>query len=94
MTNFCCSSFFLRLCAATQNGNIRIWDLESKQVVAELTLGEQEEQQNERGRSGRAVRPASCNCICWSTDGFTLYAGYSDNRIRVWKLLRNDDLLQ
>jgi len=81
------------LCAATQNGNIRIWDLESKQVVAELTLGEQEEQAEQR-RDGRVKRPASCNCICWSTDGFTLYAGYSDNRIRVWKLLRNDDLHQ
>lgn len=81
------------LCAATQNGNIRIWDLESKQVVAELTLGDQEEQQNER-RDGKLPRPPSCNCICWSTDGFTLYAGYSDNWIRIWKLLRNDDLNQ
>jgi len=81
------------LCAATQNGNIRIWDLESKQVVAELTLGENEEEQNEqRGRTGRTRRAPSCNCICWSTDGFTLYAGYSDNWIRIWKLLRNDDL--
>jgi len=80
------------LCAATQNGNIRIWDLESKQVVAELTLGDNEEPQNERGRSGRSRPAPSCNCICWSTDGFTLYAGYSDNWIRIWKLLRNDDL--
>lgn len=71
------------LCAATQSGNIRIWDLESKQVVAELTI-QQEEQQNE---TANAKRP-SCNCICWSSDGSTLYAGYSDGLIRVWKLMK------
>merc|ERR1719401_793113 len=65
------------LCAATQNGNIRIWDLESKQLVAELTLAEQEEARD-NGRGG-ARRQPSCNCICWSSDGHTLYAGYSDN---------------
>ena len=86
-------SFSVSLCAATQNGNIRIWDSESKQVVAELTLGDQEEQQNEQ-HDGKLPRPTSCNCICCSTDGFTLYAGFSDNWIRIWKLLRNDDLNQ
>lgn len=70
------------LCAATQSGNIRIWDLESKQVVAELTI-----QQDENTQTTTARRP-SCNCICWSTDGSTLYAGYSDGLIRVWKLMK------
>lgn len=79
------------LCAATDKGDIRIWDLESKQVVAELTLGDSEEPQSDR-RSRPKPKP-SCNCICWSTDGSTLYAGYSDNWIRIWKLVRNDDLL-
>jgi len=79
------------LCAATQNGNIRIWDLESKQLVAELTLAEQEEAR-ENGRGG-ARRQPSCNCICWSSDGHTLYAGYSDNWIRIWKLMRTGEMV-
>jgi len=72
------------LCAATQSGNIRIWDLESKQVVAELTI-QQDDQQEQAPTS--ALR-ASCNCICWSSDGSTLYAGYSDGIIRVWRLMK------
>lgn len=71
------------LCAATQGGNIRIWDLESKQVVAELTL----EMDSEIHESTNSKKP-SCNCLCWSGDGTTLYAGYSDSVIRVWKLMR------
>jgi len=70
------------LCAATDQGDIRIWDLESKQCVAELTVESEEEVQNKK-------KP-KCNCICWSGDGTTLYAGYSDGIIRVWKLMRLD----
>lgn len=79
------------LCAATDNGNIRIWDLESKQLVAELTLAESEERQD--GGRGPPRRQPSCNCICWSSDGCTLYAGYSDNWIRIWKLIRTGDMV-
>jgi len=70
------------LCAATDHGDIRIWDLESKQCVAELTLDEEEEVP-----SNSKTKP-TCNCICWSADGSTLYAGYSDGVIRVWKLIQ------
>lgn len=79
------------LCAATQSGNIRIWDLESKQVVAELTTAEDEEEVSPKlnGHVKRKPKP-SCNCISWSTDGTTLYAGYSNGYIRIWKLLRMD----
>jgi len=74
------------LCAATEMGNIRIWDLESKQVVAELTI--QTDENGEQSNVAAPVKPASCNCICWSSDGSTLYAGYSDGLIRVWKLMK------
>jgi len=67
------------LCAATQQGDIRIWDLESKQCVAELTVQQSEDD------ALNAKKP-SCNCICWSSNGSTLFAGYSDRVIRVWKL--------
>lgn len=69
------------LCAATDSGNIKIWDLESKQVVAELTI------ENEEDEINNNTKKPSCNCICWSGDGQTLYAGYSDGKIRVWKLM-------
>jgi len=71
------------LCAATYEGNIRIWDLESKQVVAELTL----ETDSKMHQTVTKKKP-SCNCLCWSSDGSTLFAGYSDSIIRIWKLMR------
>jgi len=73
------------LCAATDNGDIRIWDLESKQCVAELTV------ENEVEEAPTNRRKPKCNCISWSGDGQTLYAGYSDSVIRVWKLMRFDN---
>jgi guanine nucleotide-binding protein subunit beta-2-like 1 protein len=65
------------LCAATQK-SVKIWDLESKSIVAELEF-----EWEECGR--KALTPHS-TCLCWSADGATLYAGYTDNRIRVWAL--------
>jgi len=60
------------LCAATESA-IRVWDLENKEVVAELFP------QVQKGQA-----KAICTCIAWSADGSTLYSGYTDNTIRVW----------
>lgn len=30
--------------------------------------------------------PPQCLSLAWSTDGQTLFAGYSDNTIRVWQV--------
>jgi len=60
------------LCAATED-SIKIWDLESKVVVDTLRPEEPEV----------GSMPA-CNCLAWSADGSTLFAGYSDNVIRVY----------
>lgn len=59
------------LCAAT-NHSIKIWDLKSKKVVAELLPEE---------KNGK--KPA-CISLAWSADGSTLFSGYTDNQIRVW----------
>lgn len=62
------------LCAAT-GPSIKIWDLESKSIVDELrqdTLGQ--------------GFPPDCISLAWSTDGSTLFAGYTDNLIRVWQV--------
>jgi len=63
------------LCAATESC-IRIWDLESKCVVAELAP-------ELPPMSKRAQKP-QCISLVWSADGTTLYSGYTDHSIRVW----------
>jgi len=68
------------LCAATDSG-IKIWDLESKSVVAELTK-DAPDFQNKYGKTPQALS------LAWSADGNTLYSGYSDALIRVWSVLR------
>ena len=60
------------LCAATDD-SIKIWDLESKIVVDTL--------RPEETANGKI--PA-CTCLAWSADGSTLFAGFTDNIIRVY----------
>jgi len=67
------------LCAATDNG-IKIWDLESKTEVVSLSKNEPDFQP--------ACPDPACLSLAWSADGSTLYAGYSDNVIRVWEVTR------
>merc|ERR1712211_180218 len=64
------------LCAAT-GPTIKIWDLESKNMVEEL--------RPEVPGSARAD-PPQCLSLAWSADGQTLFAGYSDNLTRVWQV--------
>lgn len=65
------------LVAATDAG-IKIWDLESKTIVCELN-------HNTPGFFGNDKK---CNAVpislAWSADGTTLFAGYTDNSIRVF----------
>jgi len=61
------------LCGATDNG-IRIWDLEGKTTVCDLTLPDAKKTRN---------TPIS---LAWTSDGNTLYAGYTDSLIRVWEV--------
>ncbi|KAL3923668.1 MAG: hypothetical protein SGILL_001523 [Bacillariaceae sp.] len=62
------------LCAATDD-SVKIWDLESKVVVDTLRPSEED---LEGGKM------PSCTCLAWSADGSTLFAGYTDNVIRVY----------
>jgi len=66
------------LCAAT-SASIIIWDLESKVVVDDIRLP------NQPPAGSRAV-PIHCTSLCWSADGSTLFAGYTDNIIRVYSM--------
>lgn len=65
------------LCAAT-GPSIKIWDLEGKVVVDEL--------RQEVIGTGIKAEPPRCISLAWSADGQTLFAGYTDNLIRVWQV--------
>ncbi|KAJ1970995.1 cross-pathway control WD-repeat protein cpc2 [Dimargaris xerosporica] len=67
------------LCAATASC-IKIWDLESKSVVCELTP--------EFTDIGRKALVPECISLAWSADGTVLFSGYTDNLIRVWQVTR------
>jgi guanine nucleotide-binding protein subunit beta-2-like 1 protein len=63
------------LCAATASA-VKIWDLESKVCVDEL--------KPDFPPQGKKAVPIQCVSLAWSADGSTLFAGYTDNVIRVW----------
>jgi len=67
------------LCAATQAG-IRVWDLESKSLIADLNKSHPDFQ-------AKLKDPAAI-AVTWSADGTTLFAGYTDNMVRVWEVTR------
>ena len=63
------------LCTATGPG-INIWDLENKKKVEELRPETDDKKK----------KLPECISLAWSVDGQTLFAGYTDNIIRVWKV--------
>ena len=64
------------LCSAC-GPTIKVWDLESKNLVEDL--------RPEVPGSARA-EPPQVTSLAWSADGQTLFAGYTDNLIRVWQV--------
>lgn len=66
------------MCAAF-GPSIKIWDLESKEMVEEL-------RPEVVSQPLSKAEPPQCLSLAWSTDGQTLFAGYSDNTIRVWQV--------
>jgi len=68
------------LCAATEAG-IKIWDLESKTLVAELT-------KNAFPEFGAKIPNPVPISLAWNADGSILFAGYTDNMIRVYEASR------
>jgi len=63
------------LCAATTS-SIKIWDLESKCMVDEI--------KGDFVPTGKNAQVPHCTCLAWSADGSDLFAGYTDNIIRVY----------
>lgn len=56
--------------------SIKIWDLESKEVIHELV-----------DETVQGSNAPECLSLAWSSDGQTLFAGYSDSIIRVWRII-------
>jgi guanine nucleotide-binding protein subunit beta-2-like 1 protein len=73
--SLCFSPIRYWLCAATAT-TIKIWDLESRVCVDEL--------KPEFPPAGKKAVPIQCISLAWSADGATLFAGYTDNVVRVW----------
>jgi len=69
------------LCAAT-GPIIKIWDLESKSIVDEV-------KPELISMSTSKDKNPNCISLAWSADGQTLFAGYTDDVIRVWQVTRN-----
>ncbi|XP_026444139.1 guanine nucleotide-binding protein subunit beta-like protein [Papaver somniferum] len=67
---FCPTRYWL--CAAREAG-VKIWDLESKSLVQDLKV------EPEPGKN----KAVYCSSVNWSSDGNTLFAGYTDGSIRV-----------
>uniref|UniRef100_A0A2K5FA77 Small ribosomal subunit protein RACK1 n=1 Tax=Aotus nancymaae TaxID=37293 RepID=A0A2K5FA77_AOTNA len=63
---------------AATGPSIKIWDLEGKIIVDEL-------KQEVISTSSKA-EPPQCTSLAWSADGQTLFAGYTDNLVRVWQV--------
>jgi len=64
--------------AAATNDRIRIFDLDSRTVVGDLSGF------TAAPKYGKRTPPATC--LAWSPDGRTLFAGYDDHVIRVWQI--------
>ena len=65
------------LCAAT-SGSIIIFDLEKKSKVDELRPD-----YSELAGVGKKAREPECVSLAWSADGQTVFAGYTDNKLRA-----------
>jgi guanine nucleotide-binding protein subunit beta-2-like 1 protein len=60
---------------------IKIWDLESKLMVDELRA--------DFAPAGKNSQSPYCISLAWSHDGLDLFAGYTDNIIRVYRVSAN-----
>jgi guanine nucleotide-binding protein subunit beta-2-like 1 protein len=67
------------LCAATASC-IKIFDLESKSIVDEI-------KPDFTDLDTKKAKVPECTSLAWSPDGGTLFAGYTDNLVRVYAVM-------
>ncbi len=68
------------LCAATSS-SIKVYNLQQRELIDEL--------KPDFAASGTKSRDPEAISLAWSADGQNLFAGYTDNVIRVWQVMRS-----
>lgn len=80
---------------ATDNG-ILVWDLPKDKIIAKLVCPDDEDEDNsddesnaeEGERKAKVSKDIPCLSMAWSKDGTYLYAGFADNTIRVFEVVK------
>jgi guanine nucleotide-binding protein subunit beta-2-like 1 protein len=67
--------------ATAVGSGVKIWELENKQVQFDVKIKE-----TDREKKSLKALDVLCTTLAWSSDGNRLFAGFSDNKIRVWNV--------
>mmetsp|Transcript_50645 Transcript_50645/g.101122 ORF Transcript_50645/g.101122 Transcript_50645/m.101122 type:complete len:316 (-) Transcript_50645:549-1496(-) len=65
------------LCASTSEG-IKVWDLESKEMIDEIKI--------KANQGSLSEKDLTCLTMVWTFDGSNFLAGYSDGCLRQWSI--------
>jgi len=60
---------------------IKVWDLPTKEFIVELTATSLDPNQE------KMKKPIACTSLAWNRSGNLLFAGFTDNYIRVYKIV-------
>lgn len=87
INSLCFSPCNYWLCAATDN-SVKIWNLEDKEILAELTCPTAAEGDliGSKKRRSRGSGIPWCTSLTWSSDGQTLFVGSSEGRIYCYEI--------
>jgi guanine nucleotide-binding protein subunit beta-2-like 1 protein len=72
------------LVMGTETG-IRVWDLRNKVVVTDLVAHAMTPSSSDKKTK---PRPIACTSLVWNKSGSLLFAGFTDNIIRVYKIVK------
>jgi len=78
ITSLCFSPNRYWLCASTHSG-IKVWDLETKDLLEDLKL-------NNFNSSEKNKKDIACISTKWTIDGSFFFTGHVDGKLRIWSL--------
>lgn len=59
---------------------IKVWDLPAKKIIQTIEVTPIDKHLKDQ------KKPLACTSLCWNKEGLVLFAGFSDNHIRVFKI--------